>query len=135
MGLGKTLTMLSLIVKSLTQEQGEKEDKNKRSLIVCPASLINQWSGEIDKRLKRGLISYSLYHGPKRESKANKLSQYDVVITTYSIVNNENYKQGALFQIKWRRIGMNRMKLTKSGIIKLKHRKHVVIFPKNPDGR
>ncbi|KAH1026577.1 transcription termination factor 2 [Dendroctonus ponderosae] len=116
MGLGKTLTMISLIVKSLTQEQGEKEDKNKRgflgkhskynggSLIVCPASLINQWSGEIDKRLKRGLISYSLYHGPKRESKANKLSQYDVVITTYSIVNNENYKQGALFQIKWRRI-------------------------------
>lgn len=33
MGLGKTLTMLSLIVKSLKLEQEEKVDKNKRGFL------------------------------------------------------------------------------------------------------
>ncbi|XP_030764453.1 transcription termination factor 2-like [Sitophilus oryzae] len=114
MGLGKTLTMLSLIVKCKSEEQSDSDEENEYvgknmkykggSLIVCPASLINQWSGEIDRRLKRGLLSYMLFHGPKRETKIKKIAEYDVVITTYSIVNNEADKESALFKIKWRRI-------------------------------
>ncbi|KAL1497383.1 hypothetical protein ABEB36_008363 [Hypothenemus hampei] len=118
MGLGKTLTMISLIVKSKIDEQSNSEEetekpnkfigKNKKydggSLIICPASLINQWSGEIENRLKRGLVSYYLYHGPKRETNVRRLIEYDIVITTYSIVNNESEKDGALNRVKWKRI-------------------------------
>ncbi|CAH1132722.1 unnamed protein product [Ceutorhynchus assimilis] len=118
MGLGKTLTMISLIVKVLTIENQDEDsdEENKQtfmrkgskveggSLIVCPASLLNQWSGEIDRRLKRGLISYNVYHGPKRETIPKNLAKYDVVITTYAIVNNECDKNSTLFRVKWRRI-------------------------------
>ncbi|XP_060517340.1 transcription termination factor 2 [Cylas formicarius] len=114
MGLGKTLTMISLILKSI---ETNKLDEDKKSdfmskkntfkggtLVVCPASLLQQWSGEIERRLNRGLISHLIYHGPKRESSPKKLAEYSVVITTYSIVGIENIKESALFKIKWRRI-------------------------------
>ncbi|KAJ8963879.1 hypothetical protein NQ314_005315 [Rhamnusium bicolor] len=117
MGLGKTLTMISLMLKtneerSSEDEQSDDENRPERSsykfnggtLVVCPASLINQWSGELERRTKRGLASFVLYHGPKRESKAKRLAEYDMVITTYSIVMNECERKGTIFRVKWRRI-------------------------------
>ncbi|XP_056646688.1 transcription termination factor 2 [Diorhabda sublineata] len=117
MGLGKTLTMLSLMLKcnEMKEEHSDQEDNreqepNKKqqykggTLVVCPASLLNQWSEELERRTKRGLASCELYHGPKRETKPKILTKYDLVITTYSIVNNENEKNGAIFRINWRRI-------------------------------
>lgn len=95
MGLGKTLTMISLVLKSneilrakkdnYEEEESSSDDENdnpngrsvKRkpkplggTLVICPATLINQWSCEIDNRVKRGLISYEVFHGTKRETKA-----------------------------------------------------------------
>ncbi|XP_066137668.1 transcription termination factor 2 [Euwallacea fornicatus] len=119
MGLGKTLTMIALIVKEIQLKGADSNEENLEkdkewlrkekkvkggSLIVCPASLLNQWSGEIDKRLKRGLVSYNLYHGAKRETRTRELAQFDVVITTYSIVSNESEKKSPLFSMYWRRI-------------------------------
>ncbi|XP_017778365.1 PREDICTED: transcription termination factor 2 [Nicrophorus vespilloides] len=129
MGLGKTLTMISLMLKFMQtnkeneaddegdaengeEHDDEEEDEGSRkkykydggTLIVCPASLIGQWAGEVEKRLKRALLSVERYHGANREKKAKTLSQYDMVITTYSIVMNEAEKQTPLNRIKWRRI-------------------------------
>lgn len=116
MGLGKTLTMLSLMLKCnekkehSDEEDDENHEPNKKqiykggTLVVCPATLINQWSGELEQRTKRGLASCELYHGPRRETKPKRLAGYDLVVTTYSIVNNENEKNGAVFRVKWRRI-------------------------------
>ncbi|XP_050296168.1 transcription termination factor 2 [Anthonomus grandis grandis] len=118
MGLGKTLTMIALILKTLIIEREDKDsDYENRdefigkhtkfdggSLIVCPASLINQWGGEIEKMLKHGMLSYNLYHGAKREKYPKELAKYDVVITTYAIIKNENEKRGPAFRVKWRRI-------------------------------
>lgn len=83
MGLGKTLTMIALMLKTNEEkngnEQSDEENREKSSvkfnggtLVVCPASLINQWSGELERRTKRGLASYEIYHGPKRETKAKR---------------------------------------------------------------
>lgn len=85
MGLGKTLTMISLLLKSRevedesTLNESETENTPARSskpdggtLVVCPASLISQWSGELEKRTKRGLASWEMYHGPKRETNAKR---------------------------------------------------------------
>ncbi|VEN56091.1 unnamed protein product, partial [Callosobruchus maculatus] len=115
MGLGKTLTMISLVMKSLenkNDEDSKEEEEGSQSgskwnggtLVVCPASLINQWSGEIDRRTKRGKISYEVHHGSKRDTKAKRLAKHDIVITTYAIVKNESERGGALFDVKWRRI-------------------------------
>ncbi|CAG9859723.1 unnamed protein product [Phyllotreta striolata] len=124
MGLGKTLTMISLILKSRElggkdthhSDSGEDSDendwKNRRSskkykggtLVVCPASLLNQWSEELVRRTKKGLLSFNLYHGPKRETKSKTLAKYDVVFTTYAIVSNEFEKNGPVFNVKWSRI-------------------------------
>ncbi|XP_018577325.1 transcription termination factor 2 [Anoplophora glabripennis] len=110
MGLGKTLTMISLMIKSLEVEDDESDEENQPTkykggmLVVCPASLLNQWSGELERRTKRGLVSCELYHGPKRETKPKRLAEHDMVITTYAIVMNECEKNGAVFRVKWRRI-------------------------------
>ncbi|CAH1957093.1 unnamed protein product [Acanthoscelides obtectus] len=115
MGLGKTLTMIALTMKSLEnihdeEDRGAKEDSQSGAkwkggtLVVCPASLINQWSGEIDRRTRRGKLSYEVHHGPNRDTKAKRLAKHDIVITTYAIVKNESEKEGALFNIKWKRV-------------------------------
>ncbi|CAG9837847.1 unnamed protein product [Diabrotica balteata] len=115
MGLGKTLTMISLMLKCNEIEKHDDDDENEEegeqvkkynggTLVVCPASLLSQWSRELEIRTKRGLASCELYHGAKREKKAKRLAKHDMVVTTYSIVNNECEKNGAVFKVKWRRI-------------------------------
>lgn len=111
MGLGKTLTMISLVLKQKAANQNEDEENEERSgkyrggtLVVCPASLLNQWEAEVKSKTRRGLLDVELYHGPKREKRAKKLATHDLVITTYSIVQNEMEKNGTVFGVKWRRI-------------------------------
>ncbi|NXT00125.1 TTF2 factor, partial [Jacana jacana] len=103
MGLGKTLTMIALI---LAQKQLKTEKRKEKleiwltkndstvvpshsTLIICPASLIHHWKKEIDRRVGYGKLRVYLYHGPNRDKHAEVLSEYDVVVTTYSIVSKE----------------------------------------------
>ena len=73
MGLGKTLTMISLIMKHREIETerkrngGDEEEWNERlgdlvksetTLIICPASLIGQWEKEVENKVRN--ISYTL---------------------------------------------------------------------------
>lgn len=58
-------------------------------MIVCPASLIEQWQKEIENRVKRNHLAIALHHGNNRESRASKLSKNDVVVTTYGLVASE----------------------------------------------
>lgn len=103
MGLGKTLTMIALI---LTQKQMKTEKGSKKlevwlsrndstvipscsTLIICPASLIHHWKKEIDRHVSFGKLRVYLYHGPNREKHAEVLSEYDIVVTTYSLLSKE----------------------------------------------
>ncbi|NXJ95739.1 TTF2 factor, partial [Corythaixoides concolor] len=103
MGLGKTLTMIALILaqKQLkTEKRKEKLEiwlsKNESTvilshgtLIICPASLIHHWKKEIDRHVGCGKLRVYLYHGPNRDKHAEVLSEYDVVVTTYSLLSKE----------------------------------------------
>ncbi|XP_024141812.1 transcription termination factor 2 [Oryzias melastigma] len=105
MGLGKTLTMISLILakKMNAKPEAKKKDTTKfwvsksdssivsseGTLIICPASLIHHWKKEIDKRVKTSRLSVYLYHGTNRQRSAKALADYDVVVTTYSLVSKE----------------------------------------------
>lgn len=67
------------------------------TLIVCPVSCQMQWIAEIFRFTKEGLWKICLYHGPKRkELTTTLLSQYDIVITTFSIIETE-YRKAAGF--------------------------------------
>ncbi|XP_056908679.1 transcription termination factor 2-like isoform X1 [Takifugu flavidus] len=106
MGLGKTLTMISLILTQKDKKKGEDKKKeiqldkwlsktdstlvaSKATLIICPASLIHHWKREIDRHVRSSKLSVYLYHGPNREKSARALADYDVVVTTYSLVSKE----------------------------------------------
>lgn len=115
MGLGKTLTMISLLLKEKADESQNAEDENDEryarsgkykggTLVICPASLINQWEGEVASKTKRGYLDTLVYHGPKRERKPKRLATHDLVITTYSIIQNEYEKHETVFGVRWHRI-------------------------------
>ncbi|GLV32180.1 lodestar [Carabus blaptoides fortunei] len=126
MGLGKTLTMISLVLKTNEMDSKHQESENSDSeseekaerlkkkgskalipggtLVICPATLIRQWEGEVQKRCKRNLLNVEVYHGAGRECKVARLAKYDMVITTYKLAMGEYDKKGPLFRIKWTRI-------------------------------
>ncbi|MHC1684735.1 MAG: SNF2-related protein [Clostridiaceae bacterium] len=77
MGLGKTIQTLAFLL----------SEKNKKSLIITPTSLIFNWKNEIEKfapSLKVG-IAYM-----EREDKniLKQLEEYDVILTTYGTLKN-----------------------------------------------
>ncbi|XP_067896832.1 transcription termination factor 2 isoform X3 [Heterodontus francisci] len=103
MGLGKTLTMIALILAQRCKGKKEKEKKPEEwisktdstfvisfgTLIICPASLIHHWKMEIERHVCARKLTIYMYHGPKREQSAKVLSEFDVVVTTYSLVAKE----------------------------------------------
>ncbi|KAM8854833.1 transcription termination factor 2 isoform 2-T3 [Spinachia spinachia] len=103
MGLGKTLTIIALILAKKSKVNGELEEKPQSwiskadssmvastgTLIICPASLVHHWKREIERHLKTGKLTVYLYHGPQREKRAQVLADFDVVVTTYSLVSKE----------------------------------------------
>lgn len=109
-GLGKTLTMIAVMVKNVPQlaykngvrmlddrpitEEDHIHRKTKgvswRTLVVCPLSLMHQWRQEIVTNMRKDRIpSVYIYHGQKRDRCARVLRRYDVVITTYTTLAHE----------------------------------------------
>ena len=102
MGLGKTLSMLSLVVGSLEQatqfgeqpapeRDGEKAliRNSKTTLLVSPLSTVANWEDQIATHIKPKTLKYYIYHGGNRLSNINELAKFDIIITTYSIVSSE----------------------------------------------
>lgn len=102
MGLGKTLSILALIVGSLDHARefgnqsppeldGEKPlvRNSKSTLLVAPLSTLANWEEQIAAHLKPNTLKYYVYHGSSRTSDIDELAKHDVIITTYSIVSSE----------------------------------------------
>ncbi|KFX86630.1 hypothetical protein V495_07805 [Pseudogymnoascus sp. VKM F-4514 (FW-929)] len=103
MGLGKTLSILSLLTSSLDQAAawaqktppppGEDEvplKKNTRAtLLVSPLSTIANWEEQIGQHIKQGGLKYHIYHGGTRCRDIERLANYDLIITTYGSVASE----------------------------------------------
>lgn len=109
MGLGKTLSVLSLVVASLTESRQWANmiphselvrnspgiRNTKTTLLVSPVSAVNNWVTQIKEHLSENAISYYIFHGPSRTADVDELSKYDLVITTYSIVLSELSGRGS----------------------------------------
>jgi len=84
MGLGKTLQIIAL----LQYEKNKKlEPKNGKSLIVVPATLMENWYREIAKFAPK--LSVLKHYGAKRTGLAEGFDDYDVVIVSYETCVND----------------------------------------------
>ncbi|CAN4092070.1 unnamed protein product [Withania somnifera] len=64
------------------------------TLVVCPTSVLRQWSEELHNKVtSKASLSVLVYHGSSRTKDPMELAKYDVVVTTYSIVSMEVPKQ------------------------------------------
>ncbi|KAL0819411.1 hypothetical protein ABMA28_007519, partial [Loxostege sticticalis] len=115
MGLGKTITMISLIVcdKESSIDDDDDDDEQTRgsskmtrggTLVVCPASLMQQWAGEVTKHCNPHTLSVCLHHGAARAQQPHRLATNDIVVTTYNILQRDSEKNGVLMRVRWRRI-------------------------------
>ena len=103
MGLGKTLSILSLIVGSLEvadewEQIGHLPEldgdrilirNSKATLLVSPLSTLANWEEQIATHIEPGALKYYVYHGANRITDIDALAKYDLIITTYSIVASE----------------------------------------------
>ncbi|RSL95209.1 hypothetical protein CEP52_012191 [Fusarium oligoseptatum] len=99
MGMGKSLSILALVMKTLDQGQEwakekNEEHKDKKSInysrstlvVVSAALLIDNWVNEIRKRSGLRVIKY---HGQARSKHVSEIEDSDIVVTTYHTLSAE----------------------------------------------
>jgi SNF2 family DNA or RNA helicase len=81
MGLGKTLQVISILLKF--KEENAINEKHK-ALVIVPTGLLTNWQAEIDKFAPS--LSSHIYHGTMRD-----LKQFDadVMLTTYGVLRSD----------------------------------------------
>ncbi|KAH7108156.1 SNF2 family N-terminal domain-containing protein [Auriculariales sp. MPI-PUGE-AT-0066] len=106
MGMGKTIQMISLLV----------HDRCKPNLVVAPTVAVIQWQNEILANTRN--FKVYLWHGQSREQNIKELQKYDVVLTTFAVLESayrkETYgfkrkgnivkERSALHAFEWKRI-------------------------------
>lgn len=84
MGLGKTLQVIALLLAA-------KEEGNIKlpSIIVCPASLVYNWEGELNKfapSLRVAMVAGTI---GERQERIEFAEQYDVLVTSYDLLKRD----------------------------------------------
>ncbi|KAF8885285.1 SNF2 family N-terminal domain-containing protein [Mucidula mucida] len=88
MGMGKTIQMIALLV----------SDNKKPNLIIAPTVAIMQWRNEIEAHTYG--MKVLIWHGSSRESDISQLKKYDVVLSTYAVLESSFRKQEKGFERK-----------------------------------
>jgi len=112
MGLGKTVQAIALLVLNRSPNPARKA-----TLVVCPLAVLAQWESELQRFTQPGALQVHRYHGPGRMRDPAKLAQFDVVLTTYSLVGQEALTDkdrqkdpsrlaGPLFHVDWFRAAL-----------------------------
>ena len=79
MGLGKTLQTLALL----------NINKEKTHIVLCPKSLLFNWENEIKKYFPDMTCLVIYQNSKKREELIKKANDYDIIITSYSILQKD----------------------------------------------
>lgn len=120
MGMGKSLSILALVMRTLDQGQEwakekNEENKNRKSVkfsrstlvVVSAALLIDNWINEVRKHLKSNELRYLKYHGIGRKD-LKRIEDSDIVVTTYHTLSAEYQldkgKSSPLHKIGWYRV-------------------------------
>ncbi len=96
MGLGKTIQIISLLLILKKKELNNKNLKRKPSLLILPASLLNNWKDEIDQ-FAPSLRCFFIHRSMISKSELAKISDlgvsghYDLVITSYGTLMRQDW--------------------------------------------
>ncbi|KAG8935555.1 hypothetical protein FRC02_007699 [Tulasnella sp. 418] len=115
MGLGKTLTMLSLILATIDDIPA---NRSNATLIMVPLSVLSNWTSQMEEHVVPGKLKYCVYHGEAgKKFTAEELKKYDIVLSTLQMVAQEYSagsqgapakkkakKGGGLMDVPWKRI-------------------------------
>jgi SNF2 family DNA or RNA helicase len=117
MGLGKTLSILSLVVASMSEARkfamcpppiahnARLKTNAHSTLLICPLSVVANWEIQLKDHIKPDSVKCYIYHGPTRTKDPQELRGHDIVITSYHTVANDlKYHNSPLFQIHWFRV-------------------------------
>ncbi|PVZ64355.1 DEAD/DEAH box helicase [Pelagibaculum spongiae] len=83
MGLGKTVQTLAHILK----EKQRLKDTMLPVLVVAPTSLMHNWRRETERFAPS--LKVLLHHGSGRERSLESIAQYDLILTTYALVQRD----------------------------------------------
>ncbi|KDO54693.1 hypothetical protein CISIN_1g0027442mg, partial [Citrus sinensis] len=103
MGMGKTIQAIALVLakREIRGTIGELDASSssstgllgiKATLVICPVAAVTQWVSEINRFTSVGSTKVLIYHGSNRERSAKQFSEFDFVITTYSIIEADYRK-------------------------------------------
>lgn len=84
MGLGKSLQTICMIKEVL------KEKSTAKIMIVCPTSLVYNWKKEFDKFASDLKYTVVVESKEKRKEIMKDFDNYNIFITTYGLVRNDN---------------------------------------------
>ncbi|EKD34251.1 MAG: hypothetical protein ACD_75C02419G0001, partial [uncultured bacterium] len=104
MGLGKTLQSLAIILSLATDGP---------SLVVAPTSVSTNWMSEV--RRFTPTINIKQFTGKDREKSINELGKFDLLITTYTLLQQENE---LLSSITWQAIILDEAQAIKNSATK-----------------
>lgn len=84
-GLGKTLSMLSLIASSV--ESSKQSGSTTQTLVIVPLSLIHTWDSQLRSHTHPSALSWKVYHDHQHcDGGMAPLFDQDIIITTYDRV-------------------------------------------------
>ncbi|SBT81177.1 DNA repair protein rhp16, putative [Plasmodium malariae] len=76
-------------IKDRSSDQSSDKIKNKlhgQTLIIAPIAAVMQWKSEIEKFVEGNCLKLYVYHGSSRKISYEELIKYDIVITSYAMV-------------------------------------------------
>lgn len=91
MGMGKTIQMIALFLSDLTK---------RPNLVVGPTVALMQWKNEIEKHTQGERLKVLLFHGANRLTDLDELYKYDVILTSYSVLESVYRKENYGFKRK-----------------------------------
>ncbi|ODQ78737.1 hypothetical protein BABINDRAFT_14364 [Babjeviella inositovora NRRL Y-12698] len=90
MGMGKTIQTIALFM----------NDRAKRpNLVIAPTVALMQWKSEIEAHTG-GTMTVGVFHGANRTSDPAALEKFDVVLTTYAVLESAHRKERYGFKRK-----------------------------------
>ncbi|KLO18694.1 hypothetical protein SCHPADRAFT_106669 [Schizopora paradoxa] len=97
--------------KEITTSNVSKEPRT--TLILAPASLLQQWFEEINDKTQKGVFRVHIHHGKDKLKEVKQLESYDVIITSYHTLlmdapkhskDDFDTQPGPLIKARWLRV-------------------------------
>lgn len=86
MGLGKTLQVICFLMSEYRESQIQD---NRRSLVVCPASLVFNWKSEIEKFAPELPVKMVIGTATERWEMLEKMGNREILVTSYDLLKRD----------------------------------------------